>query len=133
MCPIYLVLAAPLAKVVRMPLVMWYTHWAIDWELRVATALADAALSVDRRSYPIDRPKVLGIGHGIDVAQFAARNGARQERDAAPARARAYVAVEGLRDARASSARAARARAAGRDSRRVDDRGGARHRASSRR
>jgi glycosyltransferase involved in cell wall biosynthesis len=75
MCPIYLVLAAPLAKVVRMPLGMWYTHWAIDWELRVATALADVALSVDRRSYPIDRPKVLGIGHGIDVAQFAARNG----------------------------------------------------------
>jgi len=75
MCPIYLVLAAPLAKVVRMPLAMWYTHWAIDWELRVATALADVALSVDRRSYPIDRPKVLGIGHGIDVAQFAARTG----------------------------------------------------------
>ena len=76
MCPIYLVLAAPLAKIVRLPLGMWYTHWAIDWELRVATALADVALSVDRRSYPIDRPKVLGIGHGIDVAQFAARGAA---------------------------------------------------------
>jgi glycosyltransferase involved in cell wall biosynthesis len=76
MCPIYLVLAAPLAKVVRVPLGMWYTHWAIDWELRVATALADVALSVDRRSYPIDRPKVLGIGHGIDVAEFSARDAA---------------------------------------------------------
>ena len=75
MCPIYLVLAAPLAKVVRMRLAMWYTHWAIDWELRVATALADVALSVDRRSYPIDRPKVLGIGHGIDVGEFTAREG----------------------------------------------------------
>ena len=79
MCPIYLVLAAPLAKIVRMPLAMWYTHWAIDWELRVATALADVALSVDRRSYPIDGPKVLGIGHGIDVAQFAARDAAPPE------------------------------------------------------
>jgi len=74
MCPIYLVLAAPLAKVVRMPLALWYTHWAIDPTLRLATALADVGLSVDRRSYPLDRPKVLGIGHGIDVAQFAARN-----------------------------------------------------------
>ena len=102
MCPIYLVLAAPLAKIVRVPLGMWYTHWAIDWELRVATALADVALSVDRRSYPIDRPKVLGIGHGIDVAQFAARDArATRERDVAPARARAHVAVEGLCDARA--------------------------------
>ena len=77
MCPIYLVLAAPLAKLVRMRLGMWYTHWAIDWELRVATALADVALSVDRRSYPIDRPKVLGIGHGIDVTEFTARDGVR--------------------------------------------------------
>ena len=128
MCPIYLVLAAPLAKIVRMPLGMWYTHWAIDWELRVATALADVALSVDRRSYPIDRPKVLGIGHGIDVAQFAARDAApARERDAAPARARTHVAVEGLRHARAGvrPRPARRARAAGRDPRRFDDRRGA--------
>jgi glycosyltransferase involved in cell wall biosynthesis len=76
MCPIYLVLAAPLAKLVRMPLALWYTHWTIDRTLRLATALADVGLSVDRRSYPLDRPKVLGIGHGIDVAQFAAREAA---------------------------------------------------------
>lgn len=76
MCPIFLVLAAPPAKVVRMPLGMWYTHWAVDRTLRLATALADVALSVDRRSYPIDRPKVLGIGHGIDVAEFTARDAA---------------------------------------------------------
>jgi glycosyltransferase involved in cell wall biosynthesis len=41
--------------------------------LRLATALADVALSVDRRSFPLDLPKVSGIGHGIDVTQFAAR------------------------------------------------------------
>lgn len=76
MCPIYLVLAAPLAKVVRVPLGLWYTHWTIDRTLRLATTLADVGLSVDRRSYPLDRPKVRGIGHGIDVAQFAARSGA---------------------------------------------------------
>jgi glycosyltransferase involved in cell wall biosynthesis len=74
MCPIYLVLAAPLAKLVRVPLALWYTHWTIDRTLRLATVLADVGLSVDRRSYPLDRPKVLGIGHGIDVAQFAARS-----------------------------------------------------------
>lgn len=79
MCPIYLVLAAPLAKLVRMPLALWYTHWTIDRTLRLATALADVGLSVDRRSYPLDRPKVRGIGHGIDVAQFAARSRAPLE------------------------------------------------------
>lgn len=75
MCPIYIVLAAPVAKLVRVPLALWYTHWAIDRTLRVATAVADVGLSVDKRSYPLDDPKVKGIGHGIDVAQFAARNG----------------------------------------------------------
>ena len=76
MCPIYLVLAAPLAKLVRVPLALWYTHWTIDRTLRLATRSRTSALSVDRRSYPIADPKVLGIGHGIDVAQFAARDGA---------------------------------------------------------
>jgi glycosyltransferase involved in cell wall biosynthesis len=76
MCPIYLVLAAPFAKVARVPLALWYTHWMIDRTLRLATALAAVGLSVDRRSYPLDRPKVRGIGHGIDVSQFAARTAA---------------------------------------------------------
>ena len=75
MCPIYLVLAAPLAKLVRVPLALWYTHWTIDRTLKLATTLSPTSASVDRRSYPIDDPKVLGIGHGIDVAQFAARDG----------------------------------------------------------
>jgi glycosyltransferase involved in cell wall biosynthesis len=73
MCPIYLVLASPFTKLRRVPTVLWYTHWAVHRTLRLATALADVALSVDRRSFPLDLPKVAGIGHGIDVAQFAAR------------------------------------------------------------
>jgi glycosyltransferase involved in cell wall biosynthesis len=73
MCPIYLVLAAPFTKLRRVPTVLWYTHWAVHRTLRLATALADVALSVDRRSFPLDLPKVSGIGHGIDVAQFAPR------------------------------------------------------------
>lgn len=76
MCPIYLVLAGPLAKPQRVPLLIWYTHWTIDRTLRAATRLCDAALSVDRRSYPLDSPKVIPIGHGIDVAEFPARDGA---------------------------------------------------------
>jgi len=73
MCPIYLVLAAPFAKPLRVPLLIWYTHWTIDRTLRLATRLCDAALSVDVRSYPLDSPKVIGIGHGIDIAEFAPR------------------------------------------------------------
>jgi glycosyltransferase involved in cell wall biosynthesis len=72
MVPTFLVLAAPAAKVRRTPLLLWYTHWHAGRSLRLATALCDVALSVDRRSFPLDSPKVRGIGHAIDVATFDA-------------------------------------------------------------
>jgi len=71
MVPTFLVLAAPLAKVRRTPLLLWYTHWNASRSLRLATALCDAALSVDRRSFPLDSPKARGIGHAIDVETFS--------------------------------------------------------------
>jgi glycosyltransferase involved in cell wall biosynthesis len=70
MVPTFLLLAAPLAKARRTPLLLWYTHWHASRSLRVATALCDAALSVDRRSFPLESSKVRGIGHAIDVATF---------------------------------------------------------------
>jgi glycosyltransferase involved in cell wall biosynthesis len=71
MVPLFLVLSAPLAKPLRVRLALWYTHWAANRTLRLATRLADVVLSVDRRSFPLDSQKVLGIGHAIDVARFA--------------------------------------------------------------
>ena len=73
MCPIFLVLAAPLARPLRVPLVLWYTHWTIGRTLRLATRLCDLAVSVDTRSFPLVSPKVKGIGHGIDTDEFAPR------------------------------------------------------------
>lgn len=70
MVPTFLVLAAPLAKVRRTPLLLWYTHWNASRSLKLATALCDVALSVDLRSFPLDSPKVRAIGHAIDVETF---------------------------------------------------------------
>jgi glycosyltransferase involved in cell wall biosynthesis len=71
MVPLFLVLAAPLAKPLGTRLLLWYTHWHAGRTLRLATSLADLALSVDRRSFPVSSPKVRGIGHAIDVERFA--------------------------------------------------------------
>ena len=79
MCPIYLVLAAPLAKPLRVPLLIWYTHWTCDRTLRLATRLCDRALSVEVRSYPMRSPKVRGIGHGIDTREFSPGEGAGRD------------------------------------------------------
>jgi glycosyltransferase involved in cell wall biosynthesis len=70
MAPVYLVLAAPLAKPFRVRLLLWYTHGRRSKMLRVATALCDRALTVDERSFPLVSPKVVPIGHGIDVSVF---------------------------------------------------------------
>jgi glycosyltransferase involved in cell wall biosynthesis len=72
MVPTFLALAAPLAKARRVPLLLWYTHWHASRALRLATVLADVALSVDASSFPLQSEKVRGIGHAIDVERFAA-------------------------------------------------------------
>ncbi|MDX6484819.1 MAG: hypothetical protein QOE95_2592 [Gaiellaceae bacterium] len=82
MIPAYVVLAAPMVRARRTPLLLWYTHWKASSMLRVAASLATAIVSVDRRSFPLASPKVRPIGHGIDVNEFACtdrkgRNGVR--------------------------------------------------------
>jgi glycosyltransferase involved in cell wall biosynthesis len=71
MCPIYAVLAAPLVRPLRIPLVLWYTHWRAGRLLRVAEHGATVVTSVDRRSFPLRSSKVRAIGHGIDLGEFA--------------------------------------------------------------
>jgi glycosyltransferase involved in cell wall biosynthesis len=73
MSPIFLVLAAPLAKAARVPLGLWYVHWQAAPALRLADRLCDIALTVDRATYPLASAKVRAIGHAIDVAAFTPR------------------------------------------------------------
>jgi glycosyltransferase involved in cell wall biosynthesis len=75
MVPLYVVLAAPLVRPARIPLVLWYTHWKAHSVVRVAAGLATDILSVDLRSFPLASSKARGIGHGIDVAEFDCSDG----------------------------------------------------------
>jgi len=70
MCPIYAVLAAPLVRPLRIPLVLWFTHWRASRLLRLAERASTAVASVDERSFPLASRKVHAIGHGIDLAEF---------------------------------------------------------------
>jgi glycosyltransferase involved in cell wall biosynthesis len=70
MAPVFAVLAAPLARPLRVPVVLWYTHWHASPTLRLAARLVNAIVSVDRRSFPLDSAKVHAIGHGIDLSEF---------------------------------------------------------------
>ena len=71
MCPIYAVLAAPLARPLHVPVLLWYTHWHASPTLRLAARVSSRILSVDRASFPLEHPRVSAIWHGIDLAQFS--------------------------------------------------------------
>jgi glycosyltransferase involved in cell wall biosynthesis len=70
MCPIYAVLAAPLARPLGVRVLLWYTHWSVSRTLRAAERVSQVVLSVDRRTFPLDSAKVRAIGHGIDLDEF---------------------------------------------------------------
>jgi len=70
MIPVYVLLAAPLVRPRRIPLLLWYTHWKASAQLRAAEQLATAIVTVDPRSFPLRSAKVRPIGHGIDVDEF---------------------------------------------------------------
>lgn len=71
MCPIYAVLAAPLARPLGTRVMLWYAHWNRTRMLDAAVRASNVVISVDRRSVPVLSAKVVGIGHGIDVSDFA--------------------------------------------------------------
>jgi glycosyltransferase involved in cell wall biosynthesis len=70
MCPIYAVLAAPLVRPLRIPLVLWFTHWRRSGLLRAAERVSTAVTSVDYRSFPLPSKKLRAIGHGVDLDEF---------------------------------------------------------------
>jgi glycosyltransferase involved in cell wall biosynthesis len=96
MCPIYAVLAAPLARPLRVPVVLWFTHWRASGLLRLAERLSTAVVTVDRRSLPVESAKMTPIGHGIDMTEFTCpepHGGTAALRAVALGR---YTAIKGL-------------------------------------
>ncbi len=73
MAPVFAVLAAPAARLRRVPLLFWFTHWRASRLLRLAERLATSVITVDRRSFPLVSAKVVETGHGIDIGELECR------------------------------------------------------------
>lgn len=71
MIPFYALIAAPLVRPRKIPLLFWYTHWKDHVLVRGAERVATNVISVDVRSFPFASAKVRGIGHGIDLSEFS--------------------------------------------------------------
>ena len=69
MTPLLAVLAAPLVRPRSIPLLLWFTHWRTTRRLLLAERLATTVLTVDRRSFPFDSPKVriTRLGEAVEL------------------------------------------------------------------
>ena len=70
MCPIYAVLAAPVARPLGTRVMLWFTHWRRSRLLAAAERASNVVLSVDPRTFPLPSRKLVAIGHGIDIADL---------------------------------------------------------------
>lgn len=68
MVPLFAVLAAPLARPLRVPLLLWFTHWRASPLLRLAERVSTRVVSVDVRSFPLPSRKLVATGHAVDLA-----------------------------------------------------------------
>jgi glycosyltransferase involved in cell wall biosynthesis len=80
MCPIYAILAAPWAKLVRVPIVLWFTHKSVNWKLKLAHWLVDRVVTASPESFRLPSDKVVVTGHGIDTDLFKPAEGPRPDR-----------------------------------------------------
>ena len=72
MVPRYAILAAPLARLFRVPIVLWNAHGTVSRYLRIAHSLVAAVVTASPESFRINSPKRIVTGHGIDADYFTA-------------------------------------------------------------
>jgi glycosyltransferase involved in cell wall biosynthesis len=70
MVPILTVLAGPVLRRRRIPILQWFTHRATPWELRLAHRFAARVLTATAESFRLPSHKVVVTGHGIPTDRF---------------------------------------------------------------
>ncbi|MEO8606884.1 MAG: glycosyltransferase family 4 protein [Chloroflexota bacterium] len=70
MMPLFAVMGAPLLKLWRVPIVLWYTHKAVSLKLRLAEKVSWRVVTASAESFRLPSQKVCIIGHGVDTELF---------------------------------------------------------------
>ena len=71
MIPIFSVLAAPMLKAKRIPIVTWFAHPSLTWILKLAHHLSDRMVASVATAYPYKKDKLNVVGQGIDIELFS--------------------------------------------------------------
>jgi len=70
MCPIYIIACAPLAKIFKKKMILWYAHIKIGFKGKIAEKLASKVLTVSKDSFTYTSKKIVATGHGINTSFF---------------------------------------------------------------
>jgi glycosyltransferase involved in cell wall biosynthesis len=70
MSPLYVILGAPIWKLLGKPVGLWYIHRSVDLKLKIAEKLTDVVLTATPESFRIESTKRRFIGQAIDVEKF---------------------------------------------------------------
>src|SRR3989338_10118130 len=74
MIPKYVILAAPIAFILRKPIYMWYTGVSAHWQLRLAVKFCRKVFTAHEAAMRINTSKRIITGHGIDTDKFQILN-----------------------------------------------------------
>jgi glycosyltransferase involved in cell wall biosynthesis/SAM-dependent methyltransferase len=72
MISIFTVLAAPVLKAKRIPIVTWYAHPSLRWTLKLAHYFSERMVASVAGAYPYKHDKLTVVGQGIDTELFSA-------------------------------------------------------------
>jgi glycosyltransferase involved in cell wall biosynthesis len=70
MNPLFTVLAGPVLKIRKIPIITWYAHAKVTRILRIAHWLSDRMVSSLSTAYPYKHDKLIQVGQGIDTSLF---------------------------------------------------------------
>lgn len=73
MNPEYVILGGWWWRLTGKKVLLWYTHKAVHWRLRLASRFASKIFTASKESCRIASEKVAVVGHGIPVDAFASR------------------------------------------------------------
>lgn len=74
MNPEYVILGTPVWQILGKKVLLWYTHKAVNWRLRLAELCADKIFTASAESFRLPSAKVEVVGHGIDVSAWPLRS-----------------------------------------------------------
>jgi len=73
MCPEFVLCAAPICKIFRIPIILWYLHPHVDLKLKLAHSLVVKVVTGSVYGFRINSSKRVCIGHGIYIPRMKPR------------------------------------------------------------